>query len=72
MCCCCRCWGKTGPTQVASAGCVLPHAADSLTTPIVQTATYSFRDKKELISYQEGRHGSFEYGRPWQPNNAGL
>lgn len=37
--------------------------ADSLTTPIVQTATYTFRDTEELIAYQEGRYGSYEYGR---------
>lgn len=37
--------------------------ADSLTTPIVQTATYTFQDTAELIAYQEGRYGSYEYGR---------
>jgi cystathionine gamma-synthase len=40
-----------------------PRVADSLTTPIVQTATYWFRDTQEVIDYQEGRHQSFEYGR---------
>lgn len=41
--------------------------ADSLTTPIVQTSTYTFKDTAELIAYQEGRHGSFEYGRYGNP-----
>ena len=36
---------------------------DCLTTPIVQTSTYTFKDTAQLIAYQEGRHGSFEYGR---------
>ncbi len=40
-----------------------PFSADSLTTPIVQTATYTFQDTAELIAYQEGRYGSYEYGR---------
>ena len=41
--------------------------ADSLTTPIVQTATYTFQNTKELIAYQEGRYGSYEYGRYGNP-----
>lgn len=41
--------------------------ADSLTTPIVQTATYTFQDTAELIAYQEGRYGSYEYGRYGNP-----
>jgi cystathionine gamma-synthase len=41
--------------------------ADSLTTPIVQTSTYTFNNTAELIAYQEGRHGSFEYGRYGNP-----
>lgn len=41
--------------------------ADSLTTPIVQTATYTFKNTEELIAYQEGRFGSYEYGRYGNP-----
>ncbi len=41
--------------------------ADSLTTPIVQTSTYTFNNTAELIAYQEGRFGSFEYGRYGNP-----
>ena len=44
-----------------------PSVADSLTTPVVQTATYSFRDTAEVIAYQEGRHPSYEYGRYGNP-----
>jgi cystathionine gamma-synthase len=33
----------------------------------VQTSTYTFKDTAELIAYQEGRHGSFEYGRYGNP-----
>ena len=44
-----------------------PRVADSLTTPIVQTSTYTFRNTAELIAYQEGRYGSYEYGRYGNP-----
>jgi hypothetical protein len=43
--------------------------SDSLTTPIVQTSTYHFKDTEELIAYQEGRFGSFEYGRYGNPTS---
>ena len=44
-----------------------PRVADSLTTPIVQTSTFWFRDTQEVIDYQEGRHASYEYGRYGNP-----
>ncbi|CAG9467180.1 unnamed protein product [Pedinophyceae sp. YPF-701] len=44
-----------------------PRVSDSLTTPIVQTSTFTFRDSDELIAYQEGSYGSFEYGRYGNP-----
>jgi cystathionine gamma-synthase len=44
-----------------------PRVADSLTTPIVQTSTFWFRDTQEVIDYQEGRHTSYEYGRYGNP-----
>jgi len=44
-----------------------PRVSDSLTTPIVQTSTYTFRNTNELIAYQEGRYGSYEYGRYGNP-----
>ena len=45
---------------------------DSLTTPIVQTATYTFVNTQELIDYQEGRYGSYEYGRYGNPTVKAL
>lgn len=44
-----------------------PRVSDSLTTPIVQSSTYTFKDTAELIAYQEGTYGSFEYGRYGNP-----
>jgi cystathionine gamma-synthase len=44
-----------------------PRVSDSLTTPIVQTSTFWFRDTQEVIDYQEGRHASYEYGRYGNP-----
>ncbi|KAI8472104.1 MAG: Cys/Met metabolism PLP-dependent enzyme-domain-containing protein [Monoraphidium minutum] len=41
--------------------------ADALTTPIVQTSTYTFKNTAELIAYQEGTFKSFEYGRYGNP-----
>jgi len=41
--------------------------ADALTTPIVQTSTYTFRNTAELIAFQEGNFKSFEYGRYGNP-----
>lgn len=57
------------PTQAVHGGerAGRPRVSDSLTTPIVQTATYTFRDTEELIAYQEGRYGSYEYGRYGNP-----
>lgn len=49
-----------------------PRVSDSLTTPIVQTATYTFRDTEELIAYQEGRYGSYEYGRYGNPTTRAV
>lgn len=46
--------------------------ADSLTTPIVQTATYTFRNTKELIDYQEGNFKSYEYGRYGNPTSKAV
>eukprot|EP00271_Cylindrocystis_brebissonii_P014189 TRINITY_DN35459_c0_g1_i1.p1 TRINITY_DN35459_c0_g1~~TRINITY_DN35459_c0_g1_i1.p1 ORF type:complete len:536 (-),score=68.88 TRINITY_DN35459_c0_g1_i1:1020-2627(-) len=64
--------GKTEPataTMVVHAGerSGRPSVADSLITPIVQTATYYFKDTDELIRFQEGTHASFEYGRYGNP-----
>lgn len=44
-----------------------PKVSDALTTPIVQTSTYTFKDTAELIAYQEGTFKSYEYGRYGNP-----
>ena len=40
---------------------------DALATPIVQTATFTFRNTAEIIGYNEGTYDSFEYGRYGNP-----
>ncbi|HUS47643.1 MAG TPA: aminotransferase class I/II-fold pyridoxal phosphate-dependent enzyme [Phycisphaerae bacterium] len=41
--------------------------ADSITTPIVQTSTYAFKDSKEIAAYTSGLKERFEYGRYGNP-----
>ena len=41
--------------------------ADSITTPIVQTSTYAFKDSKEIEAYTKGGKERFEYGRYGNP-----
>mmetsp|Transcript_6063 Transcript_6063/g.9032 ORF Transcript_6063/g.9032 Transcript_6063/m.9032 type:complete len:636 (-) Transcript_6063:205-2112(-) len=40
---------------------------DALATPIVQTATFTFRNTAEIVAYNEGNYDSFEYGRYGNP-----
>jgi cystathionine gamma-synthase len=66
---------KGGPsTQAVHGGerATRARVTDSLTTPIVQTAAYWFRDTQEVIAYQEGRHPSFEYGRYGNPTTRAV
>lgn len=66
---------KSGPSTRAVHGgerSGRPRVADSRSTPIVQTATFWFRDTQELIDYQEGRYASFEYGRYGNPTVRAL
>jgi cystathionine gamma-synthase len=66
---------KSGPsTRAVHAGerATRARVTDSLTTPIVQTAAFWFRDTQEVIAYQEGRHPSFEYGRYGNPTTRVL
>jgi len=44
------------------------HPYDALTPPIAQTATYSFKDTAELVSYMEGHIEREEYGRYGNPS----
>ena len=39
---------------------------------MLQTSTYTFRDTEELIAYQEGRYGSYEYGRYGNPTTRAV
>lgn len=41
--------------------------ADSITTPIVQTATYAFKDSKEIEAYTKHGKTRYEYGRYGNP-----
>lgn len=41
--------------------------ADSVTTPIVQTSTYAFKDSKHIEAYTRHGHAHFEYGRYGNP-----
>lgn len=41
--------------------------ADSITTPIVQTATYAFKDSKEIEAYTKHGKSRYEYGRYGNP-----
>ncbi|MCL7021956.1 hypothetical protein MKW94_001097 [Papaver nudicaule] len=40
---------------------------DAITTPVVNTSAYWFKNSNELIDFKEGRHASFEYGRYGNP-----
>ncbi|KAI3907580.1 hypothetical protein MKW98_016224 [Papaver atlanticum] len=42
-------------------------ATDGITTPVVNTSAYWFKNSNELIDFKEGRHKSFEYGRYGNP-----
>lgn len=57
-----------GPSTAAVHGGELRRRAhDSLTTPIVQSATYTFSGTAELIDFHEGRVEREEYGRYGNP-----
>ncbi|NTW04462.1 MAG: aminotransferase class I/II-fold pyridoxal phosphate-dependent enzyme [Oscillochloris sp.] len=57
-----------GPSTAAvHAGEPRRRAHDAITTPIVQTATYTFEDAAALIEFHEGRVEREEYGRYGNP-----
>ncbi|MBN1125738.1 MAG: aminotransferase class I/II-fold pyridoxal phosphate-dependent enzyme [Sedimentisphaerales bacterium] len=41
--------------------------ADSLTTPIIQTSTFTFKNSKEIEDYTRSGKGHYEYGRYGNP-----
>jgi cystathionine gamma-synthase len=49
-----------------------PKPHDALTTPISATATYTFRDTAELVSFMEGHLDREEYGRYGNPTVRAL
>ena len=64
---------KGGPTSAGFSTLAI-HAgedrlryADSITTPIVQTATYAFKDSREIEAYTKHGKARFEYGRYGNP-----
>jgi cystathionine gamma-synthase len=60
-------------TRAVHAGTIRTKAHNSLTTPIIQSATYTFEDSNDLINFMEsktwgdGAHGREEYGRYGNP-----
>ncbi len=54
-------------TAAVHAGEPRCRAHDAITTPIVQSATYTFANTAELIDYHEGRIAREEYGRYGNP-----
>ncbi len=59
--------GQGLSTRAIHAGEDRERYADSITTPIVQTSTYAFKDSKEIRAYTKGGKERFEYGRYGNP-----
>jgi cystathionine gamma-synthase len=58
---------KSFATTAVHGGEPTVYPFDALTAPIVQTATYSFRDTAELVAYMSGEKEREEYGRYGNP-----
>jgi cystathionine gamma-synthase len=56
-------------TRAIHAGEDRARYADSVTTPIVQTATFVFKDSKEIEAYTKHGKARFEYGRYGNPTD---
>ncbi len=54
-------------TRAIHAGEDRLHYADAITTPIVQTSTYAFKDSREVAAYTQGGKERYEYGRYGNP-----
>ena len=59
--------GQGVSTRAIHAGEDRERYADSITTPIVQTSTYAFKDTREIEAYTKGGKERFEYGRYGNP-----
>ncbi len=71
-----KCEGKKDPLSGAGSSTRSIHAgeqrlryADSITTPIVQTSTFAFKDSKEIEAYTKHGKARFEYGRYGNPTD---
>jgi cystathionine gamma-synthase len=58
---------KSMSTRAVHAGEPRRKYADSLTTPIIQTSTFTFRDSKHIEDYTKKGMEHFEYGRYGNP-----
>ena len=58
---------KSLATRAIHAGEPRKKYADSLTTPIIQTSTYTFRNSKAIEDYTKKGKEHFEYGRYGNP-----
>jgi len=54
-------------TRAVHAGEERSRYADSITTPIVQTSTYAFKDSREIEAYTKHGKARYEYGRYGNP-----
>jgi cystathionine gamma-synthase len=54
-------------TEAVHAGEPEDEPYDAVTTPIVQTSTYTFASTEELVRYTSGEHERMEYGRYGNP-----
>src|SRR4030043_178561 len=59
--------GMTLSTRAIHAGEMRRKYADSITTPIVQTSTFTFRDSKHIEDFTKKGMEHFEYGRYGNP-----
>ena len=59
--------GKSLSTRAVHAGEPREKYADSLTTPIIQTSTFTFRDSRHIEDYTINGKEHFEYGRYGNP-----
>jgi cystathionine gamma-synthase len=59
--------GDSLSTRAIHAGEMRRKYADSLTTPIIQTSTFTFRDSKHIEDYTKKGKEHFEYGRYGNP-----
>jgi len=45
---------------------------DAISTPIVQSSTFTFKNTDEVIAYNRGEYESYEYGRYGNPTTAAV